>query len=281
MIEASRLISDSKPSHKPRIVEIEEKRIETPTIATLMFTDERCSRAQPGKFVMIWIPSVDEIPMGLSYVTDKGYCGITVRQVGDATKALHSMNVGDRIGVRGPYGNGFKVAEREKVLIVAGGSGIACVASLIEELGRRANELTIVIGARASSELLFMERIKKTTAKAKTRLLASTDDGSYGSKSLASDLAITVMENSKFDLAYTCGPEPMMKKVAEECFRRDIPVQASLERMMKCGIGICGSCVIGECRVCKDGPVFDGGVLRNLPEFGTVRRDASGMKVKV
>jgi dihydroorotate dehydrogenase electron transfer subunit len=275
------LVSDSRPVHKPRVVEIEEKRTETPSIVTLMFSDEQCAKAQPGKFVMVWIPGIDEIPMCLSYATEKGYSGITVREVGEATKALQNMNVGDRVGIRGPYGNGFKIAEKRKVLIVAGGSGIACVAPLIEELAKKANELTIVAGAETSSELLFLGRIKKATAKARTRLLTSTDDGSYGSKALASDLAITVMENSTFDLAYTCGPEVMMKKVAEECLRKSVPLQASLERMMKCGIGLCGSCVIGKYRVCKDGPVFEGEILRDLPEFGTVRRDISGAKIPV
>ena len=272
---------DLRPIHKPRIVKIEDKKTETPTIASLMFTDAQCSKAQPGRFVMVWIPDVDEIPMSLSYVTDEGYSGITVREVGEATRALYKMNVGDRVGVRGPYGNGFKISNGGRVLVVAGGAGIACVAPLIEDLSKRANELTIVIGAETSSELLFLERIKKTTSKARTRLLASTDDGSYGSKALASVLAITVMENAKFDFAYTCGPELMMKKVAEECFKKGIPLQASLERMMKCGIGLCGSCVIGQHRVCKDGPVFEGNILRDLPEFGTVRRDTSGAKIQV
>jgi dihydroorotate dehydrogenase electron transfer subunit len=73
----------------------------------------------------------------------------------------------------------------------------------------------------------------------------------------------------------------MMAKVAEECHRKGIPLQASLERWMKCGIGLCGSCVIGGHRVCKDGPIFDGETLRTLPEFGTFRRDAAGTKIKI
>jgi len=275
------LSTESRPIHKPRIVKIEEKRTETPTITTLMFTDDECSKARSGQFVMVWIPSVDEVPMGLSYASEKGYSGITVRQVGDATKALQNMKVGDQIGVRGPYGNGFKISDSAKAFVVAGGSGIATVAPLIEELCKKANEPTILLGARTSSELLFLDRIKKTTARGKTRILASTDDGSYGSKGLASDLAVTVMQNSNFDMAYTCGPEPMMKKVVEECQKRGVPLQASLERMMKCGIGICGSCVIGKYRVCKDGPIFAGEALHELPEFGAVRRDAAGTKIKV
>jgi len=275
------MIDESRPRHKPRIVKIEEKRTETPTITTLTFTDEVCSKARPGQFVMVWIPGVDELPMSLSHLSEKGYCGVTVRQVGEATKALSLLNVGDSLGIRGPYGNGFKIVEGGKALVVAGGSGIACVTPLIEELTKRAEELTIVIGAQTSKELLFLDRIKRATAKAKTRLLAATDDGSYGTRALASDLAFTVMENMGFDAAYTCGPEAMMKKVADECHKKSIPLQASLERWMKCGIGLCGSCVIGGHRVCKDGPIFDGETLLTLLEFGAFRRDAAGTKIKI
>jgi len=275
------MVGHTEPTHRPRIVKVEETRTETPSIRTLMFTDEQCSKADPGQFAMVWIPGVDEIPMSLSYLTGKGYCGVTVRSVGEATQALHAAKVGDNLGVRGPYGNGFKIAERGKVLVVGGGTGIACVAPLIERLSARSNELAIVVGARNKSELLFLERIKKATAKAKTRLLVSTDDGSYGSKGLASDIAITVMESTRFNVAYSCGPEQMMKRIAEKCLDKAVPLQASLERLMKCGIGICGSCVIGEYRVCKEGPVFDAETLRNLPEFGAYRRDASGTKIKV
>lgn len=271
----------AEPTHRPRIVKVEETRIETPSIRTIMFSDERCSEAGPGQFVMVWIPGVDEIPMSLSYLMGKGYFGVTVRLVGEATQALHAAKVGDDLGIRGPYGNGFKIVEGGKALVVGGGTGIACMAPLIERLSLKSDELAIVIGARTKPELLFLERIKKATAKAKTRLLASTDDGSYGSKALASDVAITLIENAKFDVAYACGPELMMKRIAERCLDKAIPLQASLERLMKCGIGICGSCVIGEYRVCKDGPVFDAETLRTLPEFGVYRRDASGTKIKV
>jgi dihydroorotate dehydrogenase electron transfer subunit len=270
-----------EPVHRPRIVKIEETRNETPTVRTLMFTDEKCSKADPGQFIMIWNPGVDEIPMSLSYLTAKGYCGVTVRSLGEATQALHASKVGDKLGVRGPYGQGFKIADGGRVLVVGGGTGIACLAPLVERLSTRVDELSIVLGAKTRSELLFIERIKKATAKAKTRLLASTDDGSYGSKGLASDIATKLIDNMEFDVAYTCGPEQMMKRIADKCLEKAIPLQASLERLMKCGIGICGSCVIGEYRVCKDGPVFDAAILKRIPEFGVYRRDASGAKIRI
>lgn len=275
------MTSDPQPTHRPRIVKIDEARTETPSIKTLMFTDEQCSKAKPGQFIMIWIPGVDEIPMSLSHLAEKGYCGITVKMIGEATQALHKKKEGDQIGVRGPYGNGFEVKENGRILFVGGGTGIACLAPLIERLTFKSSELAIVLGAKTRSELLFLERIKRATAKGRTRLLVSTDDGSYGSKALASDVAATLMDNSTFDAAYACGPEPMIKKVTEKCRDKGIHLQASLERLMKCGIGICGSCVIDGYRVCKDGPIFDGEALRNIPEFGAHRRDHSGTKIKV
>jgi dihydroorotate dehydrogenase electron transfer subunit len=87
-----------------------------------------------------------------------------------------------------------------------------------------------------------------------------------------------MLNEHKFDSVITCGPEIMMKKLLEMSGK--IPFQASLERYMKCGFGICGQCCIGKgLRVCKDGPVFDGETLKNIEEFGTYKRDASGKKI--
>ena len=108
----------------------------------------------------------------------------------------------------------------------------------------------------------------------------STDDGSKGFKGLASDMAKELINKNNFDSIITCGPELMMKNLLELC--PDVPFQASLERYMKCGIGICGQCCIGEgLRVCVEGPVFYGEMLRNIKDFGVFKRDASGKKIKI
>ena len=110
--------------------------------------------------------------------------------------------------------------------------------------------------------------------------MISTDDGSKGYKGLASDLAKEEIAKEKFDQVLTCGPEIMMKKLYDIC--KNIPFQASLERYMKCGFGICGQCCIGEgLRVCKEGPVFDGKTLKKIQDFGIYTRDASGRKIKL
>ncbi len=264
--------------HSPRTVQIEETRTETQTISSLLFHDELCAKARPGQFVMVWIPGVDEIPMCLSHMDGNSYCGVSVRAVGEATSALGKLKTGQKIGIRGPYGNGFRKGEGRRVLVVAGGTGITCLAPMIEELALEKRTLSLVVGARTGSELVFLDRIKKSAARTDSKLLVTTDDGSFGSKGLAPEYALKLLDAESFDEAYTCGPELMMAPVVHACVSKKIPVQASLERYMKCGIGICGSCVIGSYRVCKDGPVFNGQDLAKLSEFGKSRRDASGTR---
>ncbi len=98
-------------TNQPRIVQVEEILRETPTIKSFIFRDDVCSKASPGQFVMVWIPGLDEIPMGLSTMDSSSLSAITVKRVGEASGALHNLKEGDVIGVRGPYGNGFKLVE--------------------------------------------------------------------------------------------------------------------------------------------------------------------------
>lgn len=252
------------------IVEILRTNKENSSVKTLRFNFKK--KIVPGQFFMVWIPGVDEIPMSASYM--EGLKGITVENIGEATSALHKLNTGSRIGIRGPYGNGFKISGK-KILLVGGGTGIIPLAPLAEKIMKK--EIAVIIGAKTKNRILFNERIKKVTE----NVLFSTDDGSFGYNGFASDLAKEIMEKKKFDMIITCGPEIMMKKIVDMANKAKIPVQVSLERYMKCGMGICDSCSIGGLQVCKDGPVFSGDVLRGLDEFGKRRRDACGRAVKV
>lgn len=252
------------------IVEILKINNENNNVKTLRFNFEK--KVTPGQFFMIWIPGIDEIPMSVSYT--EGLKGITVENIGESTSALHKLKIGDKIGIRGPYGNGFKIIGK-RILLVGGGTGIIPLASLMEKITKK--EIMVIIGAKTKSEILFEERIKKATK----NVLFSTDDGSLGYRGFASNLAEELMEKKKFDLVLMCGPEIMMKKIVDLANERRIPVQASLERYMKCGVGICDSCSIGGLQVCKDGPVFSGDVLKCLDEFGKKRRDACGRAVNI
>jgi len=255
----------------PYISKIVDTKTEAENIETILFNYSK--KTIPGQFFMIWIPGVDEIPMSVSYI-DKETKGITFRDVGKATNALFNLKKGDRIGIRGPYGNGFKI-EGKHILFVGGGTGIAMLAPAIEETLDKKIQVTTIIGVKTKSEVFFEERLKNKGIE----LHVSTDDGSQGYKGFASDFASDLLKKQDFTSVISCGPELMMKNLLDVC--KNIPYQASLERFMKCAIGICGQCCIGEgIRVCKEGPVLDGTTLKNIKEFGIYKRDAAGCKVK-
>ncbi len=257
--------------NKSRIVRIIEAKQETPTIKSLFFHNDETSRSKPGQFLMIWIPGIDEIPMSISSTHPPG---ITVRRVGEATEALSRLEKDDEIGIKGPFGNGFTITG-QKVLAVGGGVGVAALLPLINLLVKQGKDVTVILGAKTREELLFKEEIMKQVGRG--QLITCTDDGSSGPKKMASDLAAEIIEKNDYDQVYTCGPEKMMYKIFGITEKRNIPLQAALERYMKCGFGLCGSCCVGSFLVCKDGPVLDSQCLKEVQdEFGKLHRDSSG-----
>jgi len=260
------------PPDRPRIVKISGKKRETELVTTLRFNDDNVAR--PGQYVMVWVPGVDEIPMSLTYTGNPK--GIAVHAKGEATNALVKMAIGEKIGIRGPYGNGFN-AVKGKALVVAGGTGIAALSPLIELLARRGPKPVVVIGAKNKDEVLFVQRVRRSGAE----VIVTTDDGAEGRKGFATDAASELLTERKFKQVYTCGPEVMMKAVAElgRCHR--VPVQVSLERFMKCGVGICDACAMSGRQVCIEGPVFSGEEASKMVEFGKFRRGPSGMREKL
>jgi len=256
--------------NSPQIVNIIKTKSETQTIKTITFNYP--SKIEPGQFFMIWIPGIDEIPMSVS-VIDKNIRGITFKQVGEATKALFNLKPGDKIGVRGPYGNGFKI-KGKRILFIGGGTGIAMIAPAVEKAISKNITSDVILGVKSKDDLFFEKRLKEIGAK----IHISTDDGSQGYDGLATDLALALLVTGEFTSVLTCGPEIMMKKILE--ISDNTPIQASLERYMKCGIGICGQCCTGKgLRVCTDGPVFDSKTLKKVENFGVYKRDAAGRKI--
>ncbi|MDR0334344.1 MAG: dihydroorotate dehydrogenase electron transfer subunit [Methanomassiliicoccaceae archaeon] len=226
--------------------------------------------AKAGQFVMVWIPGVDEIPMSLSSTGDTK-C-ITVKAIGDATKALHGLRVNDVIGIRGPYGNGFSLKKNQRVLAVGGGVGISALMPAI-----RAHGADVIIGARNKAEVIMEPEVRKYS----NNVRISTDDGSCGFKGNAVELTKEVISANSYDLVIGCGPEIMLYHLHKACVDSGIECQLSLERFMKCGAGLCGSCVMDGMRVCEDGPVFGGRQITKLKEFGRIRLDPAGAKVKL
>jgi dihydroorotate dehydrogenase electron transfer subunit len=257
-----------------KAVKVEHVVQETPDITTIYFPS--VGEAHPGQYFMVWLPGVDEIPMSLSTIGDPS--SISVRVVGDATRALSKLRQGDKIGLRGPLGNGYTI-EGKHPFLVGGGTGIASLTPLAEEMVAKGVKPTFLIGARSRDQLLFKERLSKLHG---LGLIISTDDGSEGFHGYASNYAGNIMTKSGFDKVYICGPELMAAKIWADADRLGISVQASLERLCKCAVGLCGSCAIGPYRVCRDGPVFDSAKLREVvSDFGKRRLDPSGRMIRV
>jgi dihydroorotate dehydrogenase electron transfer subunit len=252
---------------KPDTVKVSQVVKETPSIVTIYFKAPKvASLVKPGQFLMVWIPRVDEIPISVSSVDDD-IVGITVKKVGDATEVLQKIDPGEYIGIKGPYGNGFDLSHK-RLLIVGGGVGIAPLA-LVPKHHKRTSA---IVAAKDKEELFWLTRFKDFNV--------CTDNGSMGKKAFAPDLLKQTLKHEKFDSILCCGPEIMIKKCFEVAQKSRTHFQASLERWMKCGFGLCGSCSMDPLgsRVCKDGPVFDSRTLSQLTEFGDYKRNGSGTK---
>jgi dihydroorotate dehydrogenase electron transfer subunit len=261
----------------PISVQISKIITETPRSKTLHFPVEGFIEFQPGQFVMIWVPGVDEIPMSISS-WDHPEMGITIQSIGEATQALVSMSKGDWIGVRGPFGNPFSTNSK-KALVVGGGVGIAPLRPLVYNLLDGGSEVTLVNAAKTKNELIYREEFEKFKH-SNLQVEIATDDGSLGFKGFATDAVSKLLDGNEFDRMYTCGPEVMMAGLYDLAKIGKIRFQASLERFMKCGCGICGTCAMDPTGqlVCADGPVFTGEQLAELTNFGKYHRDAVGMK---
>ncbi len=252
--------------------------IETPTVKTYTLKDDLCAKANPGQFLMLWIPGIDEIPLSILNA-ENGQVQFTVKAVGDATRHLHNLKVGDKLGVRGPFGNCF-TESRGRVLLVGGGTGTAPLLFLAKRLATKADKIGFVIGARTKNELVFLNDLNGLCTEELS--VATTDDGSYGLKCLATEPLEKLIDKHNFNMIYTCGPELMVKKVFELAEKRKVPMEASLERLMRCGIGLCGSCMIGKYRVCRDGPVFTMPRLMEIrEELGYSKLGFDGSRIEI
>lgn len=268
--------------NKPEAVKILEKIKETEDAFTMQFSiEEICPR--PGQFFMVWIPGVDEIPMSVSMIdNENAIYGITVSVVGDATRQLGQFKKGDLIGIRGPFGNGYgPINSKEKSCLIGGGVGIACVHPLIKEIKEKKGDLLVINAAKDEKSLIFHSRYQDDPFLG-GNYHVSTDDGSFGFKGYAHQLLLHLIEEKgeKIDKIFTCGPELMMHEIFKACKDHGIQLEASLERMMRCGNGLCGLCAMdpGGLLVCKDGPIFSLGQLEKSTEFGKYTRDFTGFK---
>jgi len=149
---------------------------------------------------------------------------------------------------------------------------------LAKKLAAKTKSLSFVMGAKTKGELLFLDELDALCTEEST--IATTEDGSYGLRCLATEPLGGLLSRERFDMVYTCGPETMVRGVFELAEQRGVALEASLERLMRCGIGLCGSCVIGKYRVCRDGPVFSAAQLSEVKdELGISKLGFDGNRI--
>jgi NAD(P)H-flavin reductase/NAD-dependent dihydropyrimidine dehydrogenase PreA subunit len=235
---------------------------------------------KPGQFVEISVFGIGEAPISLSSPpTKKGTFEICVRKLGNVTSKLHALKVGDRVGVRGPFGNGFdtEALKGKDLLFVAGGLGIAPLRSLFNfVLDNRKDygKVFLLYGCKEPRELLFGDELAALTKRDDVEFKPTVNwcpeneiwNGNIG-------VITTLIPQVSFDpqktIAIVCGPPVMYKFVIADLKQRKVPddhIIMSLERRMKCGVGKCGHCQINQVYVCKDGPVFNYSKIRGIPE---------------
>ena len=263
--------------NEPKIVEITEIIEETPTIKTFKFNwdYETLGKPNPGEFLMVW-NFKNEKPMSIAQINDNELA-ITVKNIGEFTSQLHELNVGDQIGVRGSYGNGFNNSfEGKDIIAIGGGVGMAPINAISSDLVKKGNNVSVISAAQTKDELLYGDFLEKQGVE----LHYCTDDGSFGFEGFATNCLSDLLEDSTYDYAFVCGPEIMMKGIFDILEDASIPAQYSLERYMKCALGVCGQCCVDSegWRICVEGPVFENDKIKQITEFGKYRRDASGVK---
>ena len=225
--------------NEPKIVEIKEIIDETPTIKTFKFDwdMEKLGCPNPGEFLMVW-NFKNEKPMSIAQINDNELA-ITVKNIGKFTSQLHGLKIGDQVGIRGSYGNGFNNSfEGKKILAIGGGVGMAPINAIASDLIEKGNNVDVVAAAVNVDELLYVDNLEKLGA----NVHPCTDDGSFGFKGFATDCTISLLEDSTYDYAFVCGPEIMMKGIFDILEDASISAQYSLERYMKCALGVCGQC---------------------------------------
>lgn len=233
---------------------ITQIRVENATTKTFIFNG--AIQAQPGQFVMAWLPRLDEKPLSLAGVNP---LKLTVAAVGPFSRALHQLQAGDNVWVRGPLGRGYHLPPNPvaggRVILVGGGYGSAPLHFLAQQVMAAGFAVDVIIGARTAADLLLAADFEALGA----RVRLTTEDGSAGIAGRVTDAlpGILAAEPAKPAALYACGPTGMLRALAAWCRAEGIPGQLSWEAQMRCGIGLCGSCETGEgWLTCQDGPVF-------------------------
>ncbi len=265
----------------PKEVEIIQRTQESSSIFTLhfRFTDEEHHKQfqfYPGQFNMLYLYGVGEV--AISIVSDprkKTFLSHTIRAVGRVTKAMQKLQVGDRLGIRGPFGVGWPLQKTigKDIIVLTGGLGCAPSVSIINYiLGRRRHygKLSILQGVKHSDDFIFRKQYAKWQKSDHTEVYIAADQA--GPKwpwgvGYVTDLIDHIMIQPDNSVVMMCGPEMMMNTAVKVFTQKGIlenDIYLSMERNMECGIGHCGHCQYGGLFVCKDGPVFAYSQIKEL-----------------
>jgi sulfhydrogenase subunit gamma (sulfur reductase) len=234
----------------------------------------------PGQFVQLSVTSGGEVPISLAgpprLLNNFELC---VRRVGHVTDMLHRLLPPDQVGIRGPFGNGFPLGEwtGRNILLIAGGLGMAPLRSLLYALLMRRGEfgqITLMYGAREPSAILFKEELVELSGRRDMHLFLTVDfarEESPSGLTCNTGLLPTLLRGVNFSttdtVAAVCGPPALYRCLLEELQDLGIPAELiylSLERRMKCGVGLCCHCAVGDLFCCSDGPVFRYSQLKGI-----------------
>lgn len=261
--EASKKLKDKSKKY----IEVQNKDLNGNTLIEFAFL--------PGQFNMLYVFGVGEAAISISgNPSDTRKLIHTVRAVGAVTKAMQKLKRGDVLGVRGPFGNSWPVDEAigNDVILAAGGIGLAPLRPVLYKLlseRDKYGKIILIYGTRAPEDILFKRELEQLRSRFDLEVHVTVDRAQQlwkGNVGVVTRLIPKVTFEPLNSIAVVCGPEVMMRFTALELEKRGIPsdrIYISMERNMKCAVGLCGHCQLGSTFICKDGPVFRYDLMRS------------------
>jgi dihydroorotate dehydrogenase electron transfer subunit len=234
--QCTRIVKTFRENYRSKVMELDSK-----------------IQAEPGQFLMIWIPGLGEKPYSIMQADP---LTLLVVEVGPFSRGMNQLQAGERIWMRGPLGKGFSI-EGNRMLLVGGGYGAAPLYFLVKQVLAQQCGLEICLGAKVQADLVLMDQFSNL----RIPIFAATEDGSFGDKGFVTGTVEERIKAHKPDCIYACGPNAMLEAMEKTASLHRIPCQLSREAQMRCGIGLCGSCEHEQSGrktgwlTCMDGPV--------------------------
>jgi len=272
-----------KDLYLPEIAIIDDMTKETGDVTTftIRFKNKKVRKEfhyKPGQFLEVSVFGIGEIPISITSTPSRpSFIELSIKNVGWVSGAIHKLSKGSEIGIRGPFGNGFPYerAFGKNLLFVAGGIGLAPLRSLINSTldnRDRFENITILYGSRTPSDLVFRRELDQWKERPDVKTLITIDRGDeqwQGNVGVVTTLFPKANISSENAVAFVCGPPVMIPFVIRDLLKLGFSegsIISTLERHMKCGVGKCGHCCIGDKYICQDGPVFSYKEMKEMAE---------------